>query len=613
MINLFKMKSGKKIALSACLVAFMAANIAPLANAQSYISGVEENAENYSYSGSDASKTNSELRRVMLKGAVSLEKGNQKVAVSLRDSDVKQVLRMFADKAGLNIVFHESVQGKITLDLVNTTLNDAFSMVMEMAELTYTIENDTVMVAASEQAKKLNFTKGNMTPVPVKYINANKAAIFLNKNIFTKSRPGLSNSEVAIANPRENEILIFGSKTDWEVASKVIAEIDKPLKMTTFKVNHTTPKEMATLICDTYLPDKGTEGDELEDNSAEDIVIGGGVIACSVDSEDEDHGEMTSFESQGMKVAYFPGHSTVKLYGGTAEQVESMRKFIEDSDKKRPQALLEMSIVELNETGSKTFSNNWQIYSRFFTGTIGGSGIAHNVDAHPTIWSKHNEFLMYKFPDYYNTDKPEVSKVWKKPNVSGAPFISTTVNWLISNRNGRILSTPKVMITNGQKSVIDLTSDYVKSVTTQFSNNTYNSYVTRTYEIASDNGIKIELTPFISPDGYVSMNIVPKYATIKEQIMVDGVIGTTLLQKREIDLKGIRVKDGETLVIGGLMQESETKSADKPPVLGDIPILGWFFRSSGSSKEKSELILMITPHIIHDTEDLMKVNETEAL
>ena len=615
MINLFKMESkGKKIALSTCLLAFMAGNVAPLANAASFTSSVQENAENYSYSSSKE-QSNSELRRVMLKGAVSLEKGNQKVAVSLRDSDVKQVLRMFADKAGLNIVFHESVQGKITLDLVNTTLNDAFSMVMEMAELTYTIENDTVMVAASEQAKKLNFTKGNMTPVPVKYINANKAAIFLNKNIFTKSRPGLSNSEVAIANPRENEILIFGSKTDWEVASKVIAEIDKPLKMTTFKVNHTTPKEMATLICDTYLPEKGTEGDELEDNSAEDIVIGGGVIACSVDSEDEDHGEMTSFESQGMKVAYFPGHSTVKLYGGTAEQVENMRKFIEDSDKKRPQALLEMSIVELNETGSKTFSNNWQIYSRFFTGTLGGSGLAHNVDGMPTIWTRQNSMIFYKQPDSINAqlkgEPPVIDDIWMKH--SGPAFISTTVNWLISNRNGRILSTPKVMITNGQKSVIDLTSDYVKSVTTQFSNNAYNAYVTRTYEIANDNGIKIELTPFISPDGYVSMNILPKYSTIKEQIMVDGVIGTTLLQKREIDLKGIRVKDGETLVIGGLMQESETKTADKPPILGDIPILGWFFRSSASSKEKSELILMITPHIIQDTEDLMKVNETEAL
>ena len=591
MINLKTKSVGRKIALSGCLMAFLAGNFIPLASAHSYISGVQENAETYSYSTSQT-QDDSELRRVMLKGAVSLEKGDQKIAVSLRDSDVKQVLRMFADKAGLNIVFHESVSGKITLDLVNTTLNDAFSMVMEMAELTYTIENQTVMVAASEDAKKLNFTKGNMTPIRVKHINANKAAIFLNKNIFTKSRPGLSNSEVAIANPRENEILIFGSKTDWEVASKVVAEIDKPLRMTTFKVNHTTPKEMATLICDTWLPEKGTEGEDLDDNSGDEIVIGGGVIACSVDSEDETHGEMTSFESQGMKVAYFPGHSTVKLYGGTAEQVEMMKKFIEDSDKKRPQALLEMSIVELNETGSKKFSNQWQIYSRFFSGTIGGgSGVKTD---YPFVWRAPN-------------DSPLAPK-WR-----GTPIISTTIDWLIENRNGRVLSTPKVMITNGQKSVIDLTSDYVKKVTEQYSSTSYNAYVTREYEIGNDNGIKIELTPFISPDGYVSMNIVPKYSTIKDRVTNNGLIAATLLQKREIDLKGIRVKDGETLVIGGLMQESDTKTAGKAPVFGDIPVLGWFFRSSTDEKEKSELIIMITPHIIQDTEDLIKVNETEAL
>lgn len=593
MINLLKTKkSGKKIALSGCLLAFLACNIAPLAKAQSYVSGVQENAESYSYSGSSAQKDESELRRVLLKGAVSLEKGNQKVAVSLRDSDVKQVLRMFADKAGLNIVFHESVQGKITLDLVNTTLNDAFSMVMEMAELTYTIENQTVMVAASEEAKKLNFTKGTMTPVPVKYINANKAAIFLNKNIFTKSRPGLSNSEVAIANPRENEILIFGSKTDWEVASKVIAELDKPLRMKTFKVNHTTPKEMATLICDTWLPEKGTEGDELEENSADDIVIGGGVIACSIDSEDEKHGEMTSFETQGMKVAYFPGHSTVKLYGGTAQQVEEMSKFIQDSDKKRPQALLEMSIVELNETGSKTFNNNWHIYSRFFQGTIGSSGIV----------TGENTPIVFHEP--------------KDSNLKGrsSALIAATVNWVIANRNGRVLSTPKLMITNGQKSIIDLTSDYVEKVTTEWAaSSVYTSYSTREYTIGKDKGIKIELTPFISPEGYVSMNIKPQYSVPLEQIKYQDDLVATLLQRRNIELNGIRVKDGETMVIGGLIQEIETKSTSKAPMFGDIPILGWFFRSTGSEREKSELILMITPHIIQDTDDLMEFNETEAL
>ena len=69
-----------------------------------------------------------DIKAVKLVGDVNLKKGNQLISVSLRDSDVKQVLRMFADKAGLNIVFHNSVEGTVTLDLVNVTLNNAFKM-----------------------------------------------------------------------------------------------------------------------------------------------------------------------------------------------------------------------------------------------------------------------------------------------------------------------------------------------------------------------------------------------------------------------------------------------------------------------------------------------------
>ena len=66
----------------------------------------------------------------VLSGDVQLTQNNEKITLSLRDSDVKQVLRMFADKAGKNIVFHESVKGKITLDLVNMPINDAFALVL---------------------------------------------------------------------------------------------------------------------------------------------------------------------------------------------------------------------------------------------------------------------------------------------------------------------------------------------------------------------------------------------------------------------------------------------------------------------------------------------------
>ena len=134
------------------------------------------------------------------------------------------------------------------------------------------------------------------------------------------------------------------------------------------------------------------------------------------------------------------------------------------------------------------------------------------------------------------------------------------------------------------------------------------SFATRTYNTASDNGIKVTVTPFISPDGYVTMDIAPDYATIGERIMAnDGYgeyIAATLLQRRNLELTNVRLKDGETLVIGGMIKEEDTKTVSKIPGLGDIPYLGALFRSSTTEKSKQEMIIMITPKIIYDDEDL---------
>ena len=79
---------------------------------------------------------------MVLSGDVHLTNRNDKITLSLRDSDVKQVLRMFADKAGMNIVFHSSVDGKVTLDLVNMPINDAFNLVLQVAGLNYYTQNN---------------------------------------------------------------------------------------------------------------------------------------------------------------------------------------------------------------------------------------------------------------------------------------------------------------------------------------------------------------------------------------------------------------------------------------------------------------------------------------
>ena len=183
------------------------------------------------------------------------------------------------------------------------------------------------------------------------------------------------------------------------------------------------------------------------------------------------------------------------------------------------------------------------------------------------------------------------------------------MNYLIENGKGRMLANPKILITNGQESVIDLTEDYVEKVTSEFLSSSGSTYSTgavqKTYQIGDDKGIKVSLVPFISPDGYVTMNIRPEYATEagKEySTNQDGTkdIAATLLNRRNLDLKNVRIKDGETLVIGGLIREIESKIVQKIPVLGDLPVVGGAFRSTTTGKAKTELVIMITPKIIKD-------------
>lgn len=153
-----------------------------------------------------------------LKGEVNITKRNIPISLSLRDSDVKQVLRMFADKAGLNIIFKGDIDGKVTMDLVNIPLNSAFDMVLETSDLSYVLEDNTLIITKTDDDTSI--AKQAMTVLPVKYVSAKAIADFLNKNIYGMKKPGLSTKEIATTNPSTNEILIFGSQNDVKIAQK---------------------------------------------------------------------------------------------------------------------------------------------------------------------------------------------------------------------------------------------------------------------------------------------------------------------------------------------------------------------------------------------------------
>ena len=575
-----------------------------------------------------------------LKGDVSFIKKNPLISISLRDSDVKQVLRMFADKAGMNIVFHSSVFGSVTLDLVDVPLNNAFDMVMEINDLNYVVDNKTIIVAKAGTSG-FNFAKQDMTLIPVKYISAAALADFLNKNIYGMHKPGFSDTDIVTTNPVTNELIIFGTKGDVDIAKKVVEKFDKKPQTTTFKVNHTTPAEMADMICNMLLPAASgsgsssasssgasstpapdssvpVKGDDTTTGGAAGIVTGGaadasggaaggggssgislnaGTVACTIDGQLS--GSVSSFGLQNLSVAYYSQLGTINIIGGSEKQIEMIKDFIAETDKKQPQAYLEVAIIELNEDGSKTLQNNWTFLSNAFSATFDGE-TTRTDPLHP-IFLKGNGYEVWDT----SGDEPELINTLTP--FKGPVNISYAINYLVRNSKGRIVSNPKILITNGEEATIDITQDYIESTETEQTAYTGGTLATRTYNIGSDAGIKVGITPFISPDGYVTLNIKPEYATILSQVTAQDTggqyIAATLLSRRNLDLKNVRIKDGETLVIGGLISEEEQKTVGKVPVLGDIPLIGTLFRSTTSEKKKNEMVIMITPKIITDTED----------
>ncbi|MEB3196735.1 MAG: type II and III secretion system protein, partial [Candidatus Sericytochromatia bacterium] len=113
-------------------------------------------------------------------------------------------------------------------------------------------------------------------------------------------------------------------------------------------------------------------------------------------------------------------------------------------------------------------------------------------------------------------------------------------------------------------------------------------------------GVTLAITPKINPDGFISMKVDPSISFIRETVRgaTNAEILATLKSQRKLTTPEVRVRGGETLVIGGLNQERTTETVDKMPLLGDLPWIGSAFRRTSLERSTTELVVMITPHVV---------------
>ncbi|WP_373540596.1 secretin and TonB N-terminal domain-containing protein [Chamaesiphon sp.] len=177
-------------------------------------------------------------------------------------------------------------------------------------------------------------------------------------------------------------------------------------------------------------------------------------------------------------------------------------------------------------------------------------------------------------------------------------FLSTLQAQIISG-NGKILTDPTLVVQEGQKSTVNLTQDVFGGFKINTVAGTGATVSTRE-PIIKQAGLSLEiLVNRIDDNGFISVGVSPTVSSIGSTLTTaDGDI--SLLQSRTLNSGEIRLRDGQTLILSGIIQESERTSVSKVPILGDIPILGALFRSTNKANQRQEVVVLLTPQILND-------------
>ena len=167
--------------------------------------------------------------------------------------------------------------------------------------------------------------------------------------------------------------------------------------------------------------------------------------------------------------------------------------------------------------------------------------------------------------------------------------LKATLNHFVQNKKGRLLANPRIAALDGTTAQI-MIGDKL-AVESRTKDSTGFTYTTVNY---IDVGIKLEVTPTVHPDGTITTRIKPEVSNKTDATPS----GNPNLRSRQAETT-LRVKDGQTIILGGLIQREHSKDVVKFPLLGDLPIVGQFFRSTNKEKRETELIILITPKILN--------------
>ncbi|MFH1367978.1 MAG: secretin N-terminal domain-containing protein [Elusimicrobiota bacterium] len=323
------------------------------------------------------------------------------------------------------------------------------------------------------------------------------------------------------------------------------------------------------------------EGSPKNSVSGEDRIITQ-IIPLKFVGASEIKGDIQSLIFRGGSVLANERTNTL-VVTDVASNIQRVLKIIENLDQRTPQVLIEAMITEVTLTEETKLGVEWSFNGQT---TIEGEQYTQAISQALGIGGYITEGFKYSI-------------------IKDDSKYTGLLQALATDKNVNILSTPHVMASNNKKAVIRVGEEVPVLKDTRILTG---GEQVKSYEYKSV-AIELEVTPRINPEGEIYLQVHP---VIKKILGTNAELNAPILATREIDTS-IVVKNGQTIILGGLMRNDESKTLSKVPLLGDIPIIGALFRKSGTVDEKTELLIFITPHIITTSEQAVELTkEKEA-
>jgi general secretion pathway protein D len=254
----------------------------------------------------------------------------------------------------------------------------------------------------------------------------------------------------------------------------------------------------------------------------------------------------------------------------TPEAIRLAERLIAAQDLAEPEVILEMKVLEI--TRSKLQNLGATFPNRISAGVQGAAGVPGQITLNEWLNRSSNLAVL---------------------NITDPAFV---INLQQQDSDTNLLANPRIRVRNREKAKIHI-GDRLPVITTT---STANVGVSESVQYL-DIGLKLDIEPNVYLNDEVAMKVNLEVSNIVQQIQsAQGTLTYRLGTRNTATV--LRVANGETQVLAGLIQDEDRRTADKVPVLADLPIVGRLFTNNNDSRTKTEIVLLITPYVVHNVE-----------